>query len=170
MRAEGVPALSLLSTILERSVKLCVMEDNEAMIKICHSGKNPTVRYLNCTHKVGVSWLMEVFEIDGINIYKTDTKLQAADIGAKCITCIDTWRSNCVLINLCEPGVDATGQRALLSALRRETVDKLCAPEEHQRVKALERMEARVRAVPPVHAGGVSSPSSERRNGSRQTK
>jgi hypothetical protein len=31
------------------------------MIKICHSGKNPTMRYLNRTHKVGVAWLMEVF-------------------------------------------------------------------------------------------------------------
>jgi hypothetical protein len=44
MRAEGIPALSLLGTIFERKVHLCVMEDNEAMIKICHSGKNPTMR------------------------------------------------------------------------------------------------------------------------------
>jgi hypothetical protein len=63
---------------------------------------------------VGVSWLMEVFEIDGINIYKVDTKLQAADIGAERIACVATWRSNS------EPGVDATGQRALSSQLRRD--------------------------------------------------
>jgi hypothetical protein len=107
-----MPALSLIYTILERQVKLCVMEDNEAMIKICHLGKNPTMPYLNRTHKVGVSWLMEVFEIGGINIYKIDTKLQAADVGTKRITCVGTWRSNCVLINLSEPGVDAPGQRA----------------------------------------------------------
>jgi hypothetical protein len=55
MRAEGVPDLSLISTILERLVELCMMEDNEAMIKICLSGKNPTMRYLNRTHEVGVS-------------------------------------------------------------------------------------------------------------------
>jgi hypothetical protein len=80
MRTEGMPALSLISTILARPVKLCVMEDNEAMIKICQSGKNPTMRYLNRTHKVGVSWLMEVFEIDGIHIFKVDTKLQARQL------------------------------------------------------------------------------------------
>jgi hypothetical protein len=51
LRAEGVPALSLISAILERPVKLCEMEDNEAMISICHSGKKPTVRYLNRTRK-----------------------------------------------------------------------------------------------------------------------
>jgi hypothetical protein len=83
MRAEGMPALSLIETILERKVRLRVMEDNEAMIRKCHSGKNPTMRYLNRTRKVGVAWLMEVFEHDGINIYKIDTKLQTADIGTK---------------------------------------------------------------------------------------
>jgi hypothetical protein len=50
MRAEGIPALSLLEMIFERKVHLCMMEDNEAMIKICPSGKNPTMRYLNRPH------------------------------------------------------------------------------------------------------------------------
>jgi hypothetical protein len=62
-RAEGIPTLSLLDTIFERKVHLRMMGDNEAMIQICHSGKNPTVRYLNRTHKVGVAWLMEVFDL-----------------------------------------------------------------------------------------------------------
>jgi hypothetical protein len=104
MRAEGMPALSLLETILERKVRLRMMEDNEAMIRICHSGENPTMRYLNRIHKVGVAWLMEVFERDCINIYKIDTKLQTADIGANRIACLDTWRSNCILINLSDQG------------------------------------------------------------------
>jgi hypothetical protein len=74
-RQEGMPALSLRECILERPVRLCIMEDNEAMIRICHSGKNPTMRYLNRAHKVGVAWLMEVFEHSFINIYKIDTKI-----------------------------------------------------------------------------------------------
>jgi hypothetical protein len=100
---------------------------------------------------------MEVLEIDGVNIYNVGTKLQAADIGAKRITCFDTWRSNCVLINLCEPGVDATGQRALLSALRRDAVDKLTAREEHQRVEALEHMEASAGFSASTRVGSVKS-------------
>jgi hypothetical protein len=110
------------------------------MIKICHSGKNPTMRYLNRTHKVGVAWLMEVFNLRKCDIYKIDTKLQAADIGTKRITCVDTWRNNCVLINLCEPGVDPARQRNLLSMLRNDTVEKLALRKESQKIKALERM------------------------------
>jgi hypothetical protein len=94
MRAEGMPALTLMETILERKVNLCMMEDNEAMIRICHSGKNPTMRCLNCARNVGVSWPMEVFGLPNINIYKIDTRLQAADIGTKMITCLNTWKSN----------------------------------------------------------------------------
>jgi hypothetical protein len=37
MRHEGMPALTLLSTILGREVTLSMMEDNEAVIKICYS-------------------------------------------------------------------------------------------------------------------------------------
>jgi hypothetical protein len=123
-----------------RKVHLHMMEDNEAMIKICHSGTNPTVRYLNRTHKVGVAWLMEVFNLPKCDIYKIDAKLQAADIGAKRITCVDTWRSNCVLINLCEPGIDPPTQRTLLSMLRNDTVEKLALRKEFQKMKALGRM------------------------------
>jgi hypothetical protein len=78
---------------------------------------------------------MEVFQLDECDICKIDAKLQAADIGTKRITGVDTWRSNCVLINLCEPDIDATAQRALLSALRNDTVDKLALRKETQRVK-----------------------------------
>jgi hypothetical protein len=153
MRAEGMPALTLLEAILARKVKLSMMDDNEAMIKICHSGKNPTMKYFNRTHKVGVSWLMEVFGLANINIYKIDTKLQAADIGTKHITCIHTWKSNCILINLSEPGVSPTGQRALFSAPRRDAADKLHAHKEDQRMRALERLESYTGSTTGAHGG-----------------
>jgi hypothetical protein len=73
VRAEGMPALSLMEAILERKVKLSMMGDNEAMTKICHSGNSPTMRYLNRVRQVGVSWLMEIFGLPTINIYKIDT-------------------------------------------------------------------------------------------------
>jgi hypothetical protein len=67
---EGLPAASLLSTILARNIWLRVMEDNEAMMNICNSGKNPTMRYLNRTYEVGISWLMGVFKFPGVYIQK----------------------------------------------------------------------------------------------------
>jgi hypothetical protein len=62
MRQEGMPTLPLLSTILGREVTLSRMEDNEAIIKVCFSGENSTMRYLDRTRKVGIAWLMEVSE------------------------------------------------------------------------------------------------------------
>jgi hypothetical protein len=41
MRAEGIPALSLLDTIFERKVHLCMMEDNEAMVSDLSLRKEP---------------------------------------------------------------------------------------------------------------------------------
>jgi hypothetical protein len=82
------------------------------------------MRYLNRTHKVGVAWLMEVFDLPRCDVCKIDAKLQAADVGTERITCVDTWRSNCVLINLCEPDVDPPARRVLLSMLRNDAVEK----------------------------------------------
>jgi hypothetical protein len=66
--------------------------------------------------------LMGIFGLPNINIYKIDAELQAADIGAQRITCIRTWKSNCILVNLSEPGVCPTGQHALaLSAKTRDS-------------------------------------------------
>jgi hypothetical protein len=87
------------------------------------------MRYLNRTHKVGVAWLMGIFENPHINI------------GTERVACLDAWRSNCILINLSEPDVSATKQRELLSNLHADTVAKLSARKEQQRMKALERAE-----------------------------
>jgi hypothetical protein len=88
---------------------------------------------------------------------KIDAKLQAADIGAERITCVDTWRSNCVLINLCEPDVDPTAQRALLSTLRNEAVAKLALRKESQRMQALERLAVNSGYTSCLPGGGVGA-------------
>jgi hypothetical protein len=128
------------------------------MINICHSGNNPTMRYLNRTHEVGVAWLMEVFNLPKCDIYKIDAKLQAADIGTKRITCIDTWRANCVLINLCETGVGPASQRTLLSMLRNDTVEKLTMRKEFQKIKALGRIAVNSGLSANLPGGGGAKP------------
>jgi hypothetical protein len=100
---------------------------------------------------------MEVFHRPECDVYKIDAKLQAADIGAERITCVDTWRSNCVLINLCEPDVDPTAQRALLSTLRNEAVAKLALRKESQRMQALERLAVNSGYTACLPGGGVGA-------------
>ena len=49
-------------------------EDNQAMIRVVATGKNPTMRYLVRTHRVSVAWLHDVCQLkrdtDGIRGYE----------------------------------------------------------------------------------------------------
>ena len=62
IRTEGLPALQLWEMVLERPMELVFQEDNQATIQILKIQKNPTLRHLNRTHRVNVSWLCGVFE------------------------------------------------------------------------------------------------------------
>ena len=58
-------------------MELVFQEDNQAIIQILKIQKNPTLRHLNRTHRVNISWLCEVFkdlkEV-GFKYCKTDVK------------------------------------------------------------------------------------------------
>ena len=68
LRHHGLPTMTLWETLLERSVQLAVHEDNQAMIRIMETGRNPTMRYLHRTHRISVSWLHEVFKSEGMDL------------------------------------------------------------------------------------------------------
>ena len=55
VRTIGLPALDLWETVLERSVALTLIEDNESTAAIIRTGRNPTMRHLSRTHGVNVS-------------------------------------------------------------------------------------------------------------------
>jgi hypothetical protein len=57
-----------------------VHADNQAMIKIVESGRNPTMRYLGRTHGVSVAWLHETFKGEDLSLaYEISTRM-CADI------------------------------------------------------------------------------------------
>ena len=62
LRTVGMPALSLWHTLLPHRPVILVHEDNQAMLRVVETGKNPTMRYLHRTHRVSVAWLHERFE------------------------------------------------------------------------------------------------------------
>ena len=59
LRMVGLPALQLWHTLLPHTPTILVHEDNQAMLRVVETGKNPTMRYLHRTHRVSVSWLHE---------------------------------------------------------------------------------------------------------------
>ena len=61
VRLEGLPALQIWDTILQRKVQATLLEDNQATMQILKSGKNPALRHVSRTHRVNLAWISEVF-------------------------------------------------------------------------------------------------------------
>ena len=57
MRTLGIPAMDLWDFVMNGSLPVEFMEDNESTIAVIKSGKNPTMRHLQRTHDVSVKWL-----------------------------------------------------------------------------------------------------------------
>ena len=68
LRHYGLPCFLLWHRLLPRKPGLIVHEDNQAMIKVVESGKNPTMRYLGRTHGVSIAWLHEMFKGVDLNL------------------------------------------------------------------------------------------------------
>ena len=80
---EALPALTLWETLLGRSVKLRILEDNQATIKVLEKGFSPKLRHTTRTHRVDVGSVHEVLQEDNIGLEYVDTHSQAADIFTK---------------------------------------------------------------------------------------
>ena len=101
IRTEGLPALQLWDVVLGRPVKLKFQEDNQATIQILKTAKNPTLRHLNRTHRVNISWLCEVFrDLDEVELVYCKTDDQAADILTKAFTNPIKWKAALDLIGI----------------------------------------------------------------------
>ena len=103
LRHHGLPTMTLWETLLERSVQLAVHEDNQAMIRIMETGRNPTMRYLHRTHRISVSWLHEVFKSEGMDLQYELSARMCADIYTKAFTDPLKWKAACWLIGVVDP-------------------------------------------------------------------
>ena len=80
LRAVGNPSLDLWDALLNRKAMLTFHEDNEAMIKICRAGKNPTMRHIHRVHGVSAVELYERFADPHFQLVYERFEWQAADI------------------------------------------------------------------------------------------
>ena len=85
--AEALPTLQLWCRILGREVRLEVLEDNEATIKIVKKKGSAKLRHVSRTHKVNLASTYEVFDDEYIDLLYVNTKEQVADIFTKAIAC-----------------------------------------------------------------------------------
>ena len=86
LRTSAVPSLSMWEAIFDREVKILVHEDNTAMIAICQSGRNPTMRVLERAHPLSAAYSHEQFTRGDVELRCTKSALMAADIYTKSFT------------------------------------------------------------------------------------
>ena len=103
LRINGLPSLILWEKLLPHSPGLFVHEDNQAMIRIVETGRNPTMRYIGRTHGISVAWLHETFKKDELTLAYELSARMCADIFTKGFTDADKWRLVCSLICVIDP-------------------------------------------------------------------
>ena len=80
---------------------LCVLEDNEAVIKMIIKGRSPTVRHVSNTHRVALDWLFDRIYLDpNIQIRYIDAKHQLADMLTKGNFTREEWNNLLQLFNI----------------------------------------------------------------------
>ena len=103
LRHCGLLCLLLWHALLPHKPGLIVHEDNQAMIRVVETGKNPTMRYLGRTHGVSIAWLHETFKGVGLELaYETSPRM-CADIYTKAFVDADKLKAACYLIGVCDP-------------------------------------------------------------------
>ena len=101
LRSVMVPGLDLWTALFPKAPRGVFHEDNQAMIRVCETGKNPTMRHLGRTHGVSVAWLHEQLAVRKlVDLEYTDSNLMAADIYTKAFTDADRWEHALLLITL----------------------------------------------------------------------
>jgi hypothetical protein len=102
-RTEGIPALQLLEAISATKPTLRFQEYNQAMIRICETGKKPTMRHLGRTHGVSVAWLHERMQDGDVGMSYCDTSDQSADVYTKTFGDPQKWAKAHELVGVIDP-------------------------------------------------------------------
>jgi hypothetical protein len=105
LRTEGLPALELWDVLLRRPATVTLMEDNSATAQIMRSGKFPTLRHVQRTHRVDVAWLHQQLEQKHYLLSDCSTAHMAADIFTKSFDDkkVGEWERNLLLIGHFRP-------------------------------------------------------------------
>ena len=104
LRTMGLPALSIWETLTGKSPKLLFHDDNQGMIGVVRSGRNPTMRHLERTHGIAITSLHENLTRENYVLMYEVTSKMAADIHTKGFKNPLSWKRACMLINLLDPG------------------------------------------------------------------
>ena len=55
LKQRGLPFMDIVDAIQGKKSTLHVMEDNDAMIRVCTTGRNPTMRHIGRCHGISIA-------------------------------------------------------------------------------------------------------------------
>ena len=70
------------------------------MIRMCETGRNPTMCYLSRTHGLCIAWLYERFKSGALELIYEESSKMAGDIFTKAFTDRAKWNGVCHLVNI----------------------------------------------------------------------
>jgi hypothetical protein len=98
------PSMDLWDVILPKGYRGVFHEDNQAMIRVVQTGRNPTMRHLDRVHRVSIATLHERLgdpeTKDNIDMIYTKSIDMSADIYTKAFTDAEAWAHALLNINI----------------------------------------------------------------------
>ena len=100
LRTMGVLVFDLWTIVAGHEPRIIFHDDNQAMIAVIRSGKNPTMRHIERSHGSSIAWMHEIFLLSYIILIYEITSKMAADIHTKAFRGPMAWKRACLLINV----------------------------------------------------------------------
>ena len=102
LRTMGVPVVDLWRILSGQEPKVIFHDDSQVMITVIRSGKNPTMRHIERSHGISITWMHEMFLSSYIILIYEITSKMAADIHTKVFRDPMAWKRACLLTNVLE--------------------------------------------------------------------
>ncbi len=105
----GVPVVDLWRIVSGQEPQIIFHDDNQAMIAVIRSGKNPMMRHIERSHGISIVWMHEMFLLSYIILIYEITSKMAADIHTQAFRDPMAWKRACLSINVLEDN-DISGE------------------------------------------------------------
>ena len=112
----GLPAVTLWQQLGGKDPNFVFYDDNQTMIGVVRTGKNPTMRHLERTHGISLGWMHSVFQEGYVSLAYEVTAKMAADIHTKSFKGSVSWTHACQLINIFPP--EQIGSQDIMGLMR----------------------------------------------------
>ena len=111
-----MPAITLWQQLGGTDPNFVFYDDNQTMIGVIRTGKNPTMRHLERTHGISIGWMHSIFQEGYVSLAYEVTAKMAADIHTKSFKDSVSWTHACQLINIFPPAL--IGSQVIMDLMR----------------------------------------------------